>query len=546
MPDFEFFSKLVSKNVLKIIFWFLIILISWFKFNQLFYPGYYFDTVTTQYEWGKNAFEMGIFGFYQNYNGFFDYLPGNLTFLYFIYGSSSIFGGTPAQFVIFLKSAAWLSEIFASVLLYKFAKKYLKSHKKPFILAGLFYAAPSVWIISNVWGQNDTLAVVFGFISIYFAYKFRQNEEKTEEFYSEKLEQTSKKLSVDKPFYQKPVFLAGLFFVIGMWFKLQIVLVLPIIILLLWKKFTWQEIAKMLVFLLSLVLIGFFANQSFTKGLLEQTRLILVASLTFVTVLIAVGKKIHFLKTDVWNFLLIVFVGLVFVGGTFSFLGLEKLGGALFAPIGRNDSISNGAATFWSVIQPEKNQASFPIIQFGNFNLTVSTLGLLIYIICFLFLLITIICRQNLFSKSEKSPVLLTFKNFLVNLPNYLNKLKWNLFSVSFVVFYTCGIYFLFFTKMHSRYLHFTILASFFLLAFEEKLWKKFSFWLAFTMLHLGYFLNQIAVYAGANPDPGWVTDLLNGMNFNAGILSGIFMFSGFCLVSKLAWKYYGKSDNSN
>ncbi|NJK70903.1 MAG: hypothetical protein HC932_01400 [Thermales bacterium] len=69
-------------TILTVIFFGLGLIFRIIHINQL---GHYFDIITTQAEWGKNAYQMGILNFWKNYSGYFDYMPLSVVFESWIY-----------------------------------------------------------------------------------------------------------------------------------------------------------------------------------------------------------------------------------------------------------------------------------------------------------------------------------------------------------------------------------------------------------------------------------------------------------------------------
>lgn len=520
-------SKKTPKKILKpkhlvyFLSFILILISSIIRFQNLWNLGFIFDTTTTQYQWAKNAFEMGVFDFYQNYKGSFDYLPGNLIFLYFVRLFSFILGNSEYAFVATLKLFAWLVEILLAVWLFKIAKNTFKENCTPFFLASLAQSLPSIWFVSSVWGQNDSIVIVLSMASLLLALKSRQ----TKDFQKYN-------------FLTNPTNISAFLFIVSFWFKLQTILIMPILLLILAKNLSWKKICIYFIvssFLASALGLAYF---EYLADNWENTRFIIISGFSIVSILTVVYYR--FLKDRIWNFLTIFLVSFTLISGFFSYLGLENLGKGLFAPVGRVNTISSGASSFWGTLKPFENRGDLALFEGFFVQITPSLIGYLVYILGFLFFFLKLlkISRINLPSFGFGC-----WLKFLKDLPTSLDQLKFNFFNISLAVFWLCGIYFLFFTKMHSRYLHFSIISSLFLLALNKQIWKSISFWLAFGMLHAGYFLDQIGIYASQNDNVRWVDSFYFALNFDYGSLAGVFMFSGFLLISTEAWRLLGQDN---
>jgi len=536
-----------SKNIFYLFSIIFVITSSIIRFQNLWNLGFVFDTTETQYEWGKNAFEMGIPEFYKSYDGFFDYLPGNLLFLYFVRFFSFIFGSNEFAFVTTLKLFAWGIEIFLAFWLFKLSKSIFKQNYTPFFLASLSLILPSLFFVSSIWGQNDSIVIILSMLSLFFALKSR-NEEVSKDFINlENSNHTNYPKSLNN--FKISIFniitnftnsanLSALFFVVSLWFKLQTVLVLPILLLVLAKDLSWKKILYYLEVFGFLVSVSIFTYSVYLSENFENARLIMVVGFSLISILmiILMGK----MKDRIWNFLTVFLIGFTSFGGLFAFLGLDKLANGLFAPVNRDNTISNGASTFWSILRPAENRGDLVLFDGFFLEITPSLIGYLIYIFGFAFFF------GKLFKVSGINLYTLDFSywfDFIKKLPENFGKLKFTFWNISFAVFWLCGIYFLFFTKMHSRYFHFSIVASLFLLALNKKIWKSVSFWIAFGMIHIGYFLNQIGVYTYWNDNVKWVDGFHNSTNFDYGLLSGVFIFTGFVLISKEVWEYIGERE---
>jgi hypothetical protein len=90
------------------------------------------------------------------------------------------------------------------------------------------------------------------------------------------------------------------------------------------------------------------------------------------------------------------------------------------------------------------------------------------------------------------------------------------------------GAYFLFMTKMHSRYLIWSLVFGFisFAIFSNTKYWKKSL--LSILIINLGYFLNQLKVYADWNNNILWVDFIVEFLDPILMQLSAFLILIGF------------------
>jgi hypothetical protein len=166
-----------------------------------------------------------------------------------------------------------------------------------------------------------------------------------------------------------------------------------------------------------------------------------------------------------------------------------RVGFAIAQVVVRSNNVTNGASTFWPLVDMVKygNDDWFNI---GNFTITASKFAYLIYIL-----------GMGYFGLK-----LLNIKlNTLLNPIKTIAKLKMiSLEAFILITAISSSIYFMFFTKMMSRYLHWGYLFS---MIFLTLVWNtKYRLYLiaSLILVELGYFLNQIGVYGWWNSNPYW------------------------------------------
>jgi hypothetical protein len=497
-----------------------------FRYYNLFNLGYHFDTVDTQYNWGKAGFEMGIFGFWKNYVGFFDYSLFSLIFETIIYWISKLFGGTDYAFVAVLKSFNWLVEILFSWYVYHIVDKY-SGEKNPstkkikaYMLAALSYLTPALWFVTGVWGQNDTLIAFLSAISLEIVYLPQFKLNLTSRFSNTTWLKNTFQLLDDNFFW------SGVVLAISFWIKQQAVLVVPILALYHLRGKTWNDLKNFLVWVLpflGFISVGYnlYNNGQWFDTFFLGSFLLIVFSIAMLAFL---NKKDAWKDVRIQSFgFLLVSVIIIIPCAIFNY---TRLGSTLFAVVGRQDIISNGGATMWRLLNMDGDATRY-MIYFGTHGfLTVSMLGLSIYLIVmatlyYAFLQIDFngLKSLNLAKIVNRS---LDFKNALI------------LTAIS------SSAYFIFFTKMHSRYLHFGIVFGILSLAVIN-LGKDFYKWLALTLIvQIAYTLNQMSVYGDQIGDPNnAVKIILAGVNsdywnlLKLCALVFLLCFLGFYSISK-------------
>ncbi len=445
------------------------------RFYNLWHPGFVFDTVETQYTWAKNSFEMGVLNFWANYDGYLDYLPGSILLLTFLQFIGSFFGGSEEVFVALLKLMNWISEVGLFFVIWSLAKKAGNSPKFSLLLATLSYILPSLWFVSGVWGQMDSLVVLLGFSVFWF-------------FYNDNSLKTDKPWGLKDFIFNKSL-LSGIILGVSFWIKLQTILLAPILILLFFKK------------------------ENRVKLIIQQI-----------------------------GFWLINFLGII----VYSLTNINKTVEVFSTIFSREDNISNGASTFWSLVGAQGKGSDFLIKFSDNFGLSVSLAGMLLYIFTMTLVVSKIyeidysILTKSLFQKEDFKTKVKTFHQNLIKFLNPFFNKTLSFIEISTIMFFSSSAYFLFFTKMHSRYLHFALiflLISFALIKFKKTKDQIFLFF-AILVMNLGYFLNQVDIYQfwsknerSFNPNPNWVFTLNDSLNINYTVFSALLIFVSWLFI---------------
>jgi len=422
------------------------------RFQNLFNLGFVYDTVTTQYDWAQHAINDGFVSFWKNYKENLDYVPGSLYLLMILDYIARLFGNTAHEFVIVLKSFLWIVEVIFAFILYKIARRYAGMSKSyAAFLGGLVYILPSLWFVSAVWGQMDSLTVVLSLFAVVALYKAEKRKSK------------------------KIAFTAGLLFGIALLTKMQAILLIPLFILF--------HLTTRKAYLWGYQLLG----------LLVSAAVILVVPLL---------------------------------------ANADRTGSVLAMPFLRYNSITNGGATFWSLMGM-RGSGDTPLFLIGSTGISVSKMGFLIYAV-----LMFVMCKQYF---GWKIIHIIKSRKFR------LRELFWRKFSFldfSLLMTVSSGMYFMFLTKMHSRYLHMSVLFSLITMA---ALGKRYGYkkWFGFVILMtLSYTLNQFDVFGTNNPEQRWVVQFLAHIRFDPFITASLFNLLSLVGMFSFAYHRFGATRN--
>jgi hypothetical protein len=198
----------------------------------------------------------------------------------------------------------------------------------------------------------------------------------------------------------------------------------------------------------------------------------------------------------------------------------------------RSNNVTNGAATFWPIVGMVKygNDDWFTVL---NITITASRFAYLVYILAMSYILIKLfgLKVQQLIAKPLK--------------------VIGNLQPISFTHFVlvsslSSSIYFMFFTKMMSRYLHWGYLFGLVLLVLTWK--SNIRGWLIASLacLEVGYFLNQIGVYGWWNTYPLWPRTLSQYGFISSYNLASWFNLFGLVLLFFTCAKYVQKASKDD
>jgi Gpi18-like mannosyltransferase len=274
---------------------------------------------------------------------------------------------------------------------------------------------------------------------------------------------------------------------------------------LLLKKFKFSQIKSIIFSLIIFLAPGVWFISSYWGQFDNLIVLLTLVSFYFLTFKSGKGKNFIFsgliyglaislkLQPVIFSFLVIIYLIsnknlkdiLKYLSGFFiSFVGVniipliinsERTVYVFSQPFLRNESISVGANNFWMLFPNLKNSGE---ILIGG--LSVSTVGSLIFVLIVMLSLIYIF----------KLNLILNFKKLIEK----INK-NYNFQSLLLLTAITNLAYFLFMTKMHSRYDNFATILIIVLIALAKKSIGKTFLIFGAICLNASYFLNQLFVY---------------------------------------------------
>ena len=181
------------------------------RLANLFHLGFVFDTTETQHTWAMFANQMGLFNFWKNYAGPFDYAPGSLLLLMGIKAVASWFSQSAVAFVAGIKLLNWAADMSIAWCAYWLARR-SGNPQRGIMVAALVYILPSLWFVSSVWGQIDSPVMAMVLWSVVLLHDGVSRAQPGK-------------------FWQNRVFWSGVLWAIAYWIKMQAVLILPVFIL---------------------------------------------------------------------------------------------------------------------------------------------------------------------------------------------------------------------------------------------------------------------------------------------------------------------------
>ncbi len=537
----------------KAIFFSSIFLGSLVRFFGLFNTGFYFDMVETQYTWGRESFEMGGFLiFWRDYpiNLHFDYPIFSLIYENILYILSYPFGGTKEVFVAYIKIVNWIVEILLIFFISLIGKNlgHLNNNQN-IILASFLYLVPSLWFVSGIWGQNDTLITIFAFVVVFLlwlrqeGWLFSYREPKLTKIKKSFEKNQEEEIFREYPFYKDPAFISGLAMAIGVFIKPQPILILPIVILYFFRNKTWKDVFRVLIWIAPyLVIIAIGANLYSDEEIIyriaerEISNWQILAYLGFFVILLLPLLSLSYsikkpgLMTGLKRWTFGFFLIFSLIGMPLYLLNYQRFARVTLAPFIRSNEVSFGANNFWSTLNISGSNSQFVIAINNHLGLTVSSLALI------LFCIFNFVFLYKLFDLSWqklKSLKLKTWFNKNLSLAEWLS-----------IVLVLGSSYFMFITMIHSRYLHLSLVIGAIYLALKPNIKQIKFFIFIFVIMHLGYFLNQTMIYSTYTSGLEWVDSFNSLFVVNIATVSGLMLVISFLFMFYIMYLNLDKKEN--
>lgn len=135
--------------------------------SRIFFIGKYgYSTDMSCFKaWAENLYAHGLSNFY-TLDIFKDYPPGYMYVLYILGAIKNCLSLNSFEFTCLIKLPAVITDIICAILIYKLAYKKL-NHNLAFVLSLSYVLNPAIVFDSAVWGQVDSVYMLFIFLAIY-------------------------------------------------------------------------------------------------------------------------------------------------------------------------------------------------------------------------------------------------------------------------------------------------------------------------------------------------------------------------------------------
>jgi hypothetical protein len=218
------------------------------------------------------------------------------------------------------------------------------------------------------------------------------------------------------------------------------------------------------------------------------------------------------------------------------FANISRTGFVLAQVVIRSNNVSNGASTFWPLVDMRKYGTDL-WFSLGKLDITASKVSYLVYIIAMSLLL------------SQIFPLLKTLMT--LNTKKIWTKIT-TLPQLTFLHFTTImmvssSVYFFFFTKMMSRYLQFGFIFALIFLTLQTNISRFKKFLGAIIITEIGYTINQIGIYGYYNDNPAWTATFEKGVFGTDKVwLASWFNLIGIGLIYFLAIRFTKQDKNEH
>jgi len=435
------------------------------RWSDLGHPGFFYDTVATQYDWARAAGEQGAWGMWRGYEGFLDYLPGSIVLIGVLHNLSQTFAPGIESFVFILKLFNALGDFFLALLLFFLSIRFVPNLHNRIWIQIIVLVTPALWTVSTLWGQFDIWSINLSLLCwLLLAFG------------------TQKKHWI----------WSGILLLLAMSFKMQFILLLPLILFTLWQK-THTISYKLLGWIVAIIILcGLLIISGFT--VVSTAWLVPLPFLASILIAYLIWRKsprdnitARWFGISFWLALSTYFLFFL----TANFERFFSSYGTFFI---RGDALTSSAANIWNILgitgSASQHLLEHPVVTARSFSTIV-----------LLFIGILVISK------------LISFKNITQGLRTL--SIPVQIWGVTLVTI----AYYFFSANMHERYLHTGVVMSLVLLSVSS-----FKFWHIATqtiLLHLAYTLNIITVYyyfsssslgGGHNIAPPWMTAFFSNL----------------------------------
>jgi Dolichyl-phosphate-mannose-protein mannosyltransferase len=183
------------------------------------------------------------------------------------------------------------------------------------------------------------------------------------------------------------------------------------------------------------------------------------------------------------------------------FANVYRTGFVLAQVVIRSNNVSNGASSFWPLVDMRKYGTDL-WFSIGRIDITASRVSYLVYIISMVLLLLQLFPIFK--TKSVLNPTTLWTKVMSLQPLSFLN--------FAYIMMVSSSVYFFFFTKMMSRYLHFGYLYALIVLTLQTNISRFKLFLAAILVTEIGYAINQMGIYGFYNSNPAWTASFEKGV----------------------------------
>ena len=451
------------------------------RWSDLGHPGFYYDTVVTQYDWARTAGEQGAWNMWRSYAGFLDYLPGSVVLIGVLHNLSQAFAPGTESFIFVLKLFNALGDFFLMLLLYFLSIKFVPKVNNRIWIQIIALVSPALWTVSTLWGQFDIWSINLSLLCwLLLAFG------------------TQKKHWI----------WSGILLVLAMSFKMQFILMLPLILFTLWQKTetTSLKLLGWIVGIIALCVILILSGYMVVSPVWLIPLPVLASGLIAYLIWRKSPRSAIVARTFGMSFWIAVATYFLF----FLSANLERFFTSYGTFFIRGEALTSSAANIWNILgitgSVSQHLLEYPTVTARLFSIS-----------ALLFVGIVVIAR------------LVSLKNITRSLRTL--SIPAQIWGVTLVTI----AYYFFSANMHERYLHTGIAMSLVLLSVSS-----FKFWqtaIQVIILHLAYTLNIISVYyyfsarslgGGHNVAPQWIITFFSNLTVDLTIAGAT------CIV--LAW----------